>query len=175
MQALKHIQSPLAQQPLSANLSVMKRSAKLSATDLAFLAVLFADMQARFPNQTILKTTVQAYMHDWEEMVLKFGMDCFQEALSKVSQTTEFFPHPAEIRSVCQDLKRSARQDNDAQRYLQELAEWQKRWEFENRDEWTNRPWVKSHKEVEEETKTAEEEARIAARVQAAKAGGRLP
>ena len=92
---------------------------------------LMAQTQARYPNQTLPPGTPDMYLVEWEELVLKFGLQPFRDALSKAIRSSRFFPDPQEIRDLLQVKKRDTAAHAESQKFLRQQDEWKAQWQRE--------------------------------------------
>ncbi len=136
MHHLSSIQQPAEldrAQPSNACVSLTSISS-ISRADGMALTVLMKQVKDRYIKQQIPETTQEMYLAEWEEMVLRYGLVPFRDALLKVIRDDErapFFPEPDEIRKVCRAAARAEREREETKEQLKKQAEWKATWERE--------------------------------------------
>ena len=120
----------LLQPSVSVSLATISKQ-RLTDEKVDQLGLLMAQTQALYPNQELPDMTPDMYLVQWEEMALKYGMEAFTLALSKVIRVSKFFPDPFDIREACEESARTARSAAHARKVSEDLAAWKKQWEAE--------------------------------------------
>jgi len=107
-----------------------------------------AQTVARYPKQKLLPLTTDMYLAEWEEMVLRYGLDPFRNALSKAIRDRErapFFPEPHDIEAHLlapiqaeQAAARAEREQRESRRHLEAFDEMKARWLREREEDLAN-------------------------------------
>lgn len=107
MQRLSEIQAASVP-PRETSVSLTTRSGKrLPPDSVKNLALLMAEAQAYFPNQSLPRGTPAVYLKAWEEIAMIFGIQKFTDALWKVLRESEaFFPMPLAIERKCREISK---------------------------------------------------------------------
>ena len=92
------------------------------------LSTLMAQVQARYPNQTLPPGTPDMYLVEWEELALQFGLQAFRDALSKAIRSWRFFPDPLEIRDLLLAKKHADSAHAETQKFLRQQEDWKAQW-----------------------------------------------
>lgn len=98
------------------------------------LSRMMDEVQAAFPNQTLLPDTVKMYLSQWEPMALKYGIDHFRAALLRAIRRSEFVPSPAVIEEWCEALARDKGDRERGAKVVQDVDEWKAQWEREREE-----------------------------------------
>lgn len=118
--------------PSSGNVTLLPPSAaRLNAATEDALLLLMAQTSARYPKQEMLPLTTDMYLAEWEQMVLRYGLDPFRDALSRAIHNrarAPFFPEPHEIEEEIR-AELSARRNRAV---ITSIDEARQRWEREN-------------------------------------------
>jgi hypothetical protein len=136
MEAISKIKLPELAQPSSEAVSLAPTSPpQVSASSASSLMVMMAQAQARYPNQTLPPETPEMYLIEWAEIVVKYGLVPFRDALSTAMRESDFFPSPNVIREWCESIAASRRNESSAERYIREQDEWKAQWEREREED----------------------------------------
>ncbi len=154
MESLRSIGKSLELAPTSApqssgSVSLLRPSeTRLSAVTEDALALLLAQTVARYPKQKLLPLTTDMYLAEWEEMVLRYGLDPFRNALSKAIRDRErapFFPEPHDIEAHLlatiraeEMAVRVEREQRESRRHLEAFDEMKARWLRERAEDIAN-------------------------------------
>lgn len=94
----------LAQLNNDASLVTLASTPHLPDSELRSLHVMMRQARALKPNQDIPEDTAVMYALEWAEMVQKYGLKTFRDALLRALRESQFFPDPAAIRERCEAL-----------------------------------------------------------------------
>lgn len=112
-------------QPCSGELSLARRSGPSLPEGMGLaLATLMDEVQARYPNQALLPSTVEMHLAQWEDLAMKFGMEAFRAALLRAVRESRFFPDPLDIEAHCAAAARERRERAEAQKLSDDLERW---------------------------------------------------
>ena len=122
MEAIRAISNrvELVRQPSVVRNLATTSNLRLLDSEVDTLELLMDQTQARYPNQTLPPDTPVMYGVLWAEMVAKFGLPAFTDALSKVIRSSKFFPDPMDIEAQCAATKREQYEASNAARYIRE-------------------------------------------------------
>ena len=136
MHSVREIQRPEEPQALQRNGSsalTLHPTQPLSADTAYQLKALWDQTIARYPKQEIGPLTTEMYLSEWEEMVVRYRIEPFGNALSKVLRDrarAPFFPEPHEIEAEL----RSEASLRAGRKAVTQIDEWKAQW-MRERDE----------------------------------------
>ena len=138
MEAISRIKlDELAPQSSGEASLLIRRGPRLDAATEAVIQRLWMETVAAYPNQVLPPATPDMWLVKWEEMILRFGVSLFRDALSKAVDG-KFFPTPDSIKEWCESLAETRRSETDAQKYLREHEEMKAQWERERAEDKAN-------------------------------------
>ena len=114
MQALSTISNSTELVQHSSDKMSLTRPSGISSSDGMATALLMRQTSSRYTNQVITEPTKEMHLAEWEEMVIKYGLQPFRDALSKVIRASRFFPDPQDLWEACREPARVARTERDA-------------------------------------------------------------
>lgn len=84
---------------------------RLTRDSMVQLGTMLRQMSAAFPHQEYDGETTKVFLMTFEDLALEFGVPNLEQALRRFLSRQKFFPHPAEVREVLEEMKQKAQSE----------------------------------------------------------------
>jgi hypothetical protein len=84
---------------------------QLPRDSVIHLATMLRQMGAAFPHQEYAEETTEIFLLMFEDLALKYGLNELETALRSFLTKQKFFPHPAEVAGVLEEMANKAKQE----------------------------------------------------------------